>query len=362
MADELVISQETHSSSRIPQDSRDRESVRFTEQDLALVDALQSAPRAPWAGIGRALGMDATTAARRWERLRASGLAWVTAYDSARTAAVAFVEVGSRPGAHEEVRERVCALPWVFSVDETTGDHDLFLSVAASGPSQLGGAVQRVIGGIPGVRSLRMHLGITLYGEGGDWRIRALEPARRAELGASALPSRTAYATRDNPRTSTEDQALLTALGADGRLGYTALGAAAGVSEHVARRRVQKMLREGDVTLRCDFAHPLAGLGTTVIYRASVPHSLLGRTGAELARLGQVRLSVSVTGPHNLLVQVLLHGLPAIDPFEAQLAAAFPALEVKDRTVVLHTPKRMGWLLGADGRAVGRVPLAPPAG
>ena len=334
--------------------------ARFTEQDLALVDALQSAPRAPWSRIGRALGIDATTAARRWERLTSCGLAWVTAYDSARTAAVAFVEVGSRPGAHETVSAQACALPWVFSVDETAGDFDLLLSVAAAHPAALGRAVHRSLGGLRGVRSVRMHLGITLFGEGGDWRIRAMEPARRAELGTSGLPGRTPYATRHTPRTSAQDQALLTALGADGRLGYTALAAATGLSEHATRRRVQRMLRDGDMTLRCDLAYPLAGLPTLVSYRMAVPHSLLGQTGHALARLGQVRLCASITGPCNLLVQVLLYGLPAIDPFEALLADSFPALEIKDRTVTLHTPKRMGWLLDSDGRAVGRVPLAPP--
>ncbi|MFI9628835.1 hypothetical protein [Streptomyces sp. NPDC052042] len=119
------------------------------------------------------------------------------------------------------------------------------------------------------------------------------------------------------------------------------------------------MLRDGARTLRRDFAHPLAGLSMTAVYRMTVPHSLLGQTGHALTRLGQVRLSASVTGPHDLLVQVLLHSLSAIDHFEAQLADSFPALEIRDRTIAMHTPKRMGWLLDDHGRAIGRVPLAP---
>ncbi|MGJ3561174.1 hypothetical protein ACR6C2_34580 [Streptomyces sp. INA 01156] len=38
--------------------------------------------------------MDATAAAD-WERLRANGLAWVTAYDAARSATVASLEGGA---------------------------------------------------------------------------------------------------------------------------------------------------------------------------------------------------------------------------------------------------------------------------
>ncbi|MET7782244.1 AsnC family protein [Streptomyces mirabilis] len=50
------------------------------ETDLALVHALQIAPRAPWTAVGQALGIDPMTAARRWARLTGTGCAWVTCY------------------------------------------------------------------------------------------------------------------------------------------------------------------------------------------------------------------------------------------------------------------------------------------
>ncbi|KAF2777014.1 hypothetical protein STPH1_1673 [Streptomyces sp. OM5714] len=46
----------------------------------ALVDALQLQPRASWTDLGRVLGVNASTVARRWERLSSSGLAWMAAY------------------------------------------------------------------------------------------------------------------------------------------------------------------------------------------------------------------------------------------------------------------------------------------
>ncbi|AJF69002.1 Lrp/AsnC family transcriptional regulator [Streptomyces vietnamensis] len=344
-----------------PPDSRAPDpDARFTELDLALVEALQAAPRAPWSRIGRALGIDATTAARRWERLRASGLAWITAYDAAKSTTVAYVDVRCRPRSLEAVTTALTRLPWVFSVDETAGDFDLFVSVAAADLPALGRSVNRTIGGMRGVRSTRTRLGITLYGEGGDWRMRAMEPAGRAELTTPRTSRRAVYSAHMHDRPSPEDRALMTLLGGNGRLGYTELGAATGMSEHTARRRVQRMIREGDITIRCDLAHPLAGLSTMVLYRVTVPHSQVEATGNALARMEEVRLCVSVSGPDNLLVMVWLHGLHAIDPFEAVLAERFPLLEVKDRTIGLHSPKRMGWLLDASGRATRRVPLALP--
>ncbi|MFF8024504.1 Lrp/AsnC family transcriptional regulator [Streptomyces sp. NPDC007896] len=129
---------------------------------------------------------------------------------------------------------------------------------------------------------------------------------------------------------------------------------------HTAHRRLQRMLRGGEITLRCDLARPLAGLPTAMIYRASVPHSPREATGNALARMKQVRSCVSVSGPHNLTVIVWLHGLAAVDPFEALLADRFPDLEVRDRTAVLHSVKHMDRLLDLQGRATGRVPFAPP--
>ncbi|MGW3540649.1 hypothetical protein [Nocardia niigatensis] len=59
------------------------------------------------------------------------------------------------------------------------------------------------------------------------------------------------------------------------------------------------------------------------------------------------------------MTHVLLHGLSGIGPFEKMLADGFPALEIKDRAVVLRTPKRVSRLLDERGRAVGRIPLGP---
>ena len=332
----------------------------FSELDLALVDALQTAPRAPWSRIGRALGVDATTAARHWERLRAAGLAWITAHDAARTATVAFVEVRCRPGSLASVSAAAALLPWVFAVDETAGDFDLFLGVVATDLPALGRSVRESVGELRGVRTLRTRLAITQYGQGSDWRIGALEPAGRAALSEPWAPTRAVFAAHMRDRPEPEEQALLSALGDDGRLGYTELAAVTGMSEHTARRRLQRMLREGDITIRCDLARPLAGLPTAMIYRSSVPHSKREATGSALARMKQVRACLSVSGPYNLLVMVWLHGLAAVDPFEALLAEHFPDLEIRDRTAVLHSAKHMGRLLDLQGRATGRVPFALP--
>ncbi|WP_329557981.1 Lrp/AsnC family transcriptional regulator [Streptomyces uncialis] len=331
----------------------------FSEVDLALVDALQSSPRATWSQLGRVLGIDATTVARHWERLHTLGLAWITAYEAPHAATVAYVEVRCRPGSFEQVSRTLARMPWIFSVDETADDFDLFLSVAAPDLHSLGTAVHGTIGGLPGVHSTRTRLGITVFGEGSDWRTRAIDSAARAQLPESRTTVRDTYSSHMRTRLTQQDHDLRAALGLDGRLSYKALGEAAGLSEHTARRRLLQMLRDRDLTLRCDIAHPLAGYRAMVIYRARVPHQHLEQTGIGLAHMEQVRLAVSVSGPRNLLLMAWLHDLNGIGPFENLLADRFPHLEVEDRTVALHSPKRMGRLLDRHGRATQHIPLPP---
>ncbi|MDH6109724.1 DNA-binding Lrp family transcriptional regulator [Kitasatospora sp. MAP12-15] len=48
----------------------------LSEDDLALINALQLRPRASWTVLGAALGVDPVTVARRWNRLARRGEAW----------------------------------------------------------------------------------------------------------------------------------------------------------------------------------------------------------------------------------------------------------------------------------------------
>ncbi|WP_432102199.1 Lrp/AsnC family transcriptional regulator [Streptomyces sp. bgisy091] len=334
---------------------------RLTEADLALIDALQSAPRAPWSSIAQATGTAASTAARRWERLRGDGLAWITAYESARSVVVAHVEVRCAAPEVTANAGRLALLPWVVSVYEVAGDFDLLLTVGAADLPMLGRVLRDDVRALPGVTEARVRVTMTQYGEGGDWRMRALSKADRVRLPQRSRSGRVSYSDTGHDRHSEEDQHLLTVLGRDGRIGHRALGQELGVSEHTAARRLRRLLTDGGVVLRCDFAHRTAGLTASVVYRAAVPHAECDEVGSALARLEPVRLSVSVSGEDNLLVHALLHGLSGAEAFEASLRDRFPTLDVTARTVVLRTVKRVGWMLDERERAVSHVPPRPPA-
>ncbi|MCO1574270.1 Lrp/AsnC family transcriptional regulator [Crossiella sp. SN42] len=325
------------------------------EPDLMLVEALQLAPRAPWAVLGAAIGVDARTAARRWERLRAGGLAWLTAYVPPPTLTIGYLDLACRPDRIAALSAELCSWPPVFSVEHTTGRHQLFLGVDAVDLAALDTLVTSRIGALDGVLSLRLTVVSQVYREGGDWLARALTPDQRAQLPAPApLP---------HPSTTTPwnrlDADLVRELTIEPRRSAAELAQRCGAGNATVRRRLQRILRHRELDFRCDIANALAGWPVTAMYRITVPADQLAESARALAALPETRLCSAVIGDHNLLLAAWLHGTGDCADFEARMRLAAPAVAVDERNLSLRIPKRMGRLLNREGRAVGQVPMAP---
>lgn len=332
------------------------------ETDMALVDALQTSPRAPWSRIGAVLGIDATTAARRWDRLRASGLAWSTAYETwerharGQRLCMAFADVAVAPGNLAAATEAACADPRVASVERTTGggttgtDGALFLTLACSGTAALTRFADGPLAALPGARDVQLSVVLHSYREGADWKVHALDRGQRSRL-ASAVAGQAA------PQHADADRALLRALSHDARRPYSELARDTGTSEATVRRRLARMLASGQVRIRCDVSHLAAGRPVIGTYRVAVPSAELDAAGHLAAALPGVRLCMAVTGEANLLVSTWARSLSDAAGFEVRLGSRLPGARVLRRDVTLLTAKRMGRLLDDDGRARGHVPM-----
>jgi hypothetical protein len=73
--------------------------------------------------------------------------------------------------------------------------------------------------------------------------------------------------------------------------------------------------------------------------------------------LGDVHLCASITGSANLLVVLWLRHASDAPVVEADWSRRFPRMEVVDSSVTIQVVKRMGRLVGPDGRSIGYVPL-----
>jgi len=332
--------------------------VTVDELDLALVNALQLRPRAPWSLLGQTLGISAVTAARRWHRLSEAGIAWVTAYGLPHPedrGCVAYLDLDCAPARVRQIADDLAEDPHVMSIEHHSQGCDLVVAAAFTDLAVVSRYTTERLGRLPGVNAVRVHLATGFYAEGIRWRLDSLDPAQRVELHDDHVGNGPPSGARVELRE--EDRELLIRLGIDGRLDQAGLAAATGLSPTTLRRRLNRMAASDAIRFRCEIAARDAGRPVLATFRAHLPPDRLDEVGPQLARLPEVRLCVSVTGTHNLILSVWQRSLADVQRLETALARRFPDLRVAERRVSLRTVKRMGRILDADGRAVRAVPM-----
>ncbi|WP_433759501.1 Lrp/AsnC family transcriptional regulator [Nocardia sp. CA-135398] len=332
------------------------DSVILDEIELQLINSLQLNARAPWTLIGNVIGIDPATAARRWERLSAEGLAWISVYPGAPWLWDAVcASVGVRCGGHAgAVAEVLCADRRVATIEHVTGGGDLLLTVFVRDLAALSSYVLGTLGAIPGVRDCRTTVVTAFHTEGSRWRLRTLNTDQLQRL-SSTLPT---AEPRPSGPLSAVDQALFAALEFDARAGYAELGAQVGISTSTARRRLSTLLGTGRFVMRCEIAQQASGWPVSATLWCRVPPADLERVAKHLAQLPETRLCSTVTGGRaNLQLAVWLRSAADIHRLEASLTDKVPGLELLDVTLALRHVKRMGRLLDSRGCAVGAVPL-----
>ncbi|QKW07627.1 Lrp/AsnC family transcriptional regulator [Streptomyces sp. NA04227] len=330
----------------------------LSEDDLALIHALQLRPRAPWNVLGEVLGADPVTVARRWARLRERGEAWVQPAAGRRLLeqiCLGFVTIDCAPGRAAEVARTLAGHPHMVTLERCADGPDILATVATADlPAMSRYALDR-LPALPRVRDVRARIVTRLYAQGGQWRLSSLDPSQRAQLLGSVPELEQAD---PGPAAIAEaDRSLLVPLLRDGRASYQMLARETNTSASTVKRRMDQLIRRRLLTFRCDFARPLAGYAVAVTLWAKVPAAELDDVGQALVKRKEIRTCAAVSGRCNLVVEASLHSLRDVPRFESQLALAHPALELTERAVVLRHEKLHAHHLDPYGRSVGSVPL-----
>lgn len=353
-AEPLVADQSPHSpdSSDSPHspDPADRPD-RPDRLDLQIVNALQIEPRASWAKVGAVLGVDAVTVSRRWNRLRAAGLAWVTAYEpgpGSGRMAIVEVECAGNP---LEVAEALVHDPECRTLDIASGGRDLLIGVGAADEVALADYLLTRLGSRPQIGAVRTQLITSFVRESGDWRLGELSPDRSERFTGHVSREPAVPAALSEP-----ERAVLAALHEDGRMPATEIAARTGLAVRRARETVQRLLFEQRVVLWTDVARGRSGRSVQAWFFLRVPARRLAGVAARLARLEEARLVVSVVGTYNLAVCVWTRELADVTRLEARIEDGLEGVRIADRCVTLRTVKRAGVLLDAQGRRTGRGP------
>ncbi|GAB3557331.1 Lrp/AsnC family transcriptional regulator [Arthrobacter alkaliphilus] len=304
--------------------------------------------------MGHALGLSGPTVARRWAALAEQGLAWITPAPGPRYLSAgwsAFISLSSLPSEHEALVRKLCSEPAFGTVSLVSGSHDLFVDCFASSHEELMEIVTGSFAGLPGVTHREVVFVTKLYRQASDWRSGTLEPARARLMSAEPLPAPEAYAPDHL------DASLLAELARDGRASWAELGAACGVSPQTARRRVERFLGSGYMTLRCDTSASAQQGLREVSLILNVPAHHVDAVGRYFAALPNCRLSAQVLGAQNLLVTLWVRDYLEVQGHERELAERAPGSVVISRQAVVRIYKRLGHVLDGSGRNLSVVPL-----
>ncbi|GAA1904552.1 Lrp/AsnC family transcriptional regulator [Williamsia serinedens] len=287
-------------------------SVVLDPVDEQIVHALQIAPRVGFARLGEVLEIGETTAARRYRRLRRSGLVRVTlAVDPAALGLTVWhARIRCRPEGAEVVAEALSRrddVSWV-AVDASGWE------VTCSVRSTAGDEAQRLITRqLPKSQSvLDVEVAALLHtfvgGSATDWAAWStpLSAAQQEALAPDTPPVASAgdVATTVRP----EDRAVLDALARDGRTPYAALARLTDSTPGRVRRRVEALLAAGITYFDVDVATAASGIRTVVALWLSVTPGSLARVGTALADHPHVPFAAAVTGRHNLTASLATRG------------------------------------------------------
>ncbi|WP_239153811.1 Lrp/AsnC family transcriptional regulator [Virgisporangium aliadipatigenens] len=280
----------------------ERESVALDDLDRALIDALRVDGRAPFARLGEVLGVSDRTVARRYNRLRGTGvLNLVGVVDAASLGGAEWlVRLHCRPGSADSVAEALARRDDTRWVALLSGGTEICASLRSWSARERDELILQRLQRTAPVVSVTAHSVLHVFttaaphpnGTG------ALTPEQAAAL-------RPTYADGERVRLADSDRPLLEALAADGRAPYPALAAATGWSESSVARRLHALRAAGLLTFDVDVDATVLGYRAEARLWASVPPADLAATGAAVATRSEVAFCAATTGPTNLLISVV---------------------------------------------------------
>ncbi|WP_436523511.1 Lrp/AsnC family transcriptional regulator [Actinoplanes sp. HUAS TT8] len=330
------------------------ETVTLDELDYQLITALQLAPRADWQRIGAALGVDGSTAARRWNRLYRSGHAWLSclpAQLAIPSVVLAVIEVDCVAGRLPEVAAGLAGDVNIVTLEHVTGARDLLIQAAFADHAQLARYLSFRLGMLPGVAASRTQIAVTVHIEGSRWRLDRLTESARQAL-TEGRPS------GDTKRKLTgEDLDVMRILSDDPRQPAVRIAERLGLSPTTVRRRLDRLDADRSIVYRAEVARYVSGFPISVSLWGTLPPGDLGRVVSRLSGMRETRFCATLSGTANLLLVVWLRSVPEIAAFEARLGAQVPELTIIDRSVALWVMKLGGHLLDPLGRNLRSVPL-----
>src|SRR6201992_3076914 len=312
--------------------------------DIQLLYALQLDGRAPFNLIGEVLVVTDQTIARRYNRLRSSGLLRVRGLVEPDLLGLRswLVRVQCTPNAAASVAEALGRRPDTAWISLTSGGTEIACVVrtrAGDDDSHLLLDTLPRSRGVTGITAqcvLHTFFGgvLSLVNKSGT-----LTPEQ-----APGVPPKAGPRPAPPARGRRADEPLLNALELDGRTTFSELATATGWSQSTVRRRIADLRASGVLYFDVDFHHSLLEPTARGMVWLTVNPAQLSAAGEAMARHPETAYVAAMTGAANLYASVLSPSTEALYDYLTSSLAQLPGLTGVETILVMRTVKRSGLL------------------
>lgn len=313
----------------------------LNEDDLALVHALQEAPRASWALLSSSLATDPRTLARRYARLRDAGLLRVMATAGPRLLdriLFAHLRVRAEPGRAATVADRLARWPRAGTVRLTDGSHEVHALLAGMDHASLIHAAHDKVATLPSVQQTEINTVLHTGDVGRAARLDSLSGQQTSELRSGH--ARQADSAR-HTRLGLDDFDLVRLLLQDGRREVAELAAELGRDPSVVSRRIARLRKAGFVDLVALIPDTASSSPVRALLWCTVDPQDLHELLRKAASLPWIGLLTVTTGRANVVLVANLKTRSLLPAAQTELAALCPSLQLREtqlstRALKLH--------------------------
>ena len=322
------------------------ESLTIDDLDRQLVHALGIDGRAPFSRVAEVLGVSDQTIARRYRKLRGTGLIRVVGLRNPATTEGMrwWLRLQCVPGAAPAIATALARRPDTSWVQLVSGGTEILCAARADSVAERDALLLDKLPRTGRIISVSTHSMLRMYFGGSMGGFPKIFTALTAAQAAQLAPPEPA-AVETAIRLSDLDERLFDALAADGRTSHADLAAATGSSESTVRRRMDQLYDGGALFWDLEVHSPAFGFHTEAWLWMSVRPSKLAEVGAELATHPEIAFAAATTGPTNIAASVVCRDPAGLYHYVTERLGRIDAIRHLETAPIIRTVKQAGALL-----------------
>ncbi|MFJ2768714.1 Lrp/AsnC family transcriptional regulator [Streptomyces sp. NPDC087300] len=283
------------------------ESEVFDELDRRLLHAFEVDGRAPFSRVAAVLGVSDQTVARRYRRMCAgAGLRIVGVRDTHRLGKDQWMlRLRCAPDGAEAIAAALARRRDTARVHLTSAGTEVVCMTMPRAPGDYDDLVfDKLLRTRQIIEITAYQLLHRFYGGRTGWigKHGMLTPEEVAALRPASSPD---ARPSGPPHIAPEDEPLVSALKADGRVTYPELQRLTGRSESSVKRRLARLLDTGTVYIDTEYDMARFGFATAALLWVTVAPGALDAVGRAMAAHPEIAHVSATTGPSNLLASVV---------------------------------------------------------